>query len=103
MSGKSSIEALPFPPGKHRHAQHAENPAETQARPRPAEGTPGQNALLAYILPGILNNLVSVAGLPGVLWLRGSGLPGAFNAAVLTMLVLVITWGATKIGVRLRL
>lgn len=63
----------------------------------------GQNALLAYILPGILNNLVSVAGLPGVLWLRGSGLPGAFNAAVLTMLVLVITWGATKIGVRLRL
>jgi len=63
----------------------------------------GQNALLAYILPGILNNLLGVAGVAGVLWPYGSGAPGALNAAVLTMLVLLITWGATKIGVRLKL
>ncbi len=63
----------------------------------------GQNALLAYILPGILNNLIGAAGLPDVLWLWGSGLPGALNAAALTILVLFLTWGATKIGVRLRL
>jgi heparan-alpha-glucosaminide N-acetyltransferase len=63
----------------------------------------GQNALLAYILPGILNNLVAVAGWPGVLWQYGNSWAGALNAAVLTVLVLLITWGATKLGIRLRL
>jgi len=63
----------------------------------------GQNALLAYILPGILNNLVAVAGWPGVLWRYASGWPGALNAAALTLLILLITWGATKLGIRLRL
>jgi heparan-alpha-glucosaminide N-acetyltransferase len=63
----------------------------------------GQNALLAYILPGILNNLVTAAGWPGVLWKYGSGAAGALNAAVLTLLVLVITWVATRAGIRLRL
>ena len=63
----------------------------------------GQNALLAYILPGMLGNLFAVIGLPGLLWQCGSGWPGALNAGVLTFLVLVITWGATRIGIRLKL
>ena len=63
----------------------------------------GQNALLAYILPGILGNLFAVIGLPGLLWHYGSSWPGALNAAVDTLLVLAITWGATRIGIRLKL
>jgi heparan-alpha-glucosaminide N-acetyltransferase len=63
----------------------------------------GQNALLAYILPGILGNLCAVIGLPGLLWHYGSGWPGALNAGLLTLLVMVITWAATRIGVQLRL
>ena len=63
----------------------------------------GQNALLAYILPGILGNLFAVIGLPGLLWHYGSSWPGALNAAVVTLLVLAITWGATRIGIRLKL
>ena len=63
----------------------------------------GQNALLAYILPGILGNLFAVIGLPGLLWHYGSGWPGVLNAATLTLLVLAITWGATRIGIRLKL
>jgi heparan-alpha-glucosaminide N-acetyltransferase len=63
----------------------------------------GQNALLAYILPGILGNLFAVIGLPGLLWHYGSSWPGALNAAAVTLLVLAITWGATRIGIRLKL
>lgn len=63
----------------------------------------GQNALLAYILPGIIGNLCAVIGLPGVLWRYGSSWPGALNAAAVTLLVLAITWAATRIGIRLRL
>ena len=44
----------------------------------------GRNALLAYILPGILGNLFAVIGLPGVLWPCDSGWPGALNAGALT-------------------
>ena len=63
----------------------------------------GQNALLAYLLPGILNNLLGVLGLPHILWPYGSAWPGALNAAALTALVLAITWAATKIGIQLKL
>jgi hypothetical protein len=35
------------------------------------------------------------------LW--NSGWPGALNAGVLTLLILFLTWGATKSGVRLKL
>jgi heparan-alpha-glucosaminide N-acetyltransferase len=63
----------------------------------------GQNALLAYLLPGILNNLVGVVGLPWVLWPYGSGWPGTLNTAALTALVFAITWAATKSGIRLKL
>jgi predicted acyltransferase len=63
----------------------------------------GQNALLAYILPGILNNLVAVAGCPNVLWQYKSSGAGALNAAALTVLVLLLTWAATRVGIRLKL
>jgi len=63
----------------------------------------GQNALLAYILPGIIGNLFTVIGLPWLLWQYGSSWPGALNAAALTAVVLAITWGATRIGIRLKL
>jgi predicted acyltransferase len=63
----------------------------------------GQNALLAYILPGILGNLFAVIGLPGLLWQYGAGWPGTLNAVVLTLLVLVLTWSATRAGLRLKL
>jgi heparan-alpha-glucosaminide N-acetyltransferase len=63
----------------------------------------GQNALLAYILPSILRDLTGTIGLPGLLWQYGSDWPGALNTAVLTVLVMAITWGATRIGIQLKL
>jgi predicted acyltransferase len=63
----------------------------------------GQNALLAYILPGMLGNFLALIGLPGILWHFDSGGAGALNAAAVTLLVVAITWGATRLGVRLRL
>jgi heparan-alpha-glucosaminide N-acetyltransferase len=63
----------------------------------------GENALLAYILPGIVRDLFAVVGLRTVLWRYGGGWPGAINAGVLTLLILFLTWGATKIGIRLKL
>ena len=63
----------------------------------------GQNALLAYLLPGMLGNLFGLVGLPGLLWQYGAGWPGALNAAVLTLLVLLLTWIATRAGLRLKL
>jgi len=63
----------------------------------------GQNALLAYILPGILDNLFRVVGLPGLLWQYSNGWSGALNAGVLTILVMAITWVATRAGIQLRL
>ena len=63
----------------------------------------GQNALLAYILPGMVRGFFVVIGLPGVLWQYGAGWPGALNAAALTVLILLLTWGAARIGLRLKL
>jgi heparan-alpha-glucosaminide N-acetyltransferase len=63
----------------------------------------GQNALLAYILPSILRDLTGTIGLPGLLWQYGGGWPGALNAAVLTALVMAITWVASRIGIQLKL
>jgi heparan-alpha-glucosaminide N-acetyltransferase len=63
----------------------------------------GQNALLAYILPGMLGNLLALIGLRDSLWPYGSGWSGALNAGVVTLFILILTWGATKIGIRLRL
>lgn len=63
----------------------------------------GRNALLAFILPGIVGNLLGVLGWPKVLWQYGSGWPGALNAVVLTGLIVLLTWAATRVGVRLKL
>jgi predicted acyltransferase len=63
----------------------------------------GQNALLAYILPGIVANFFAVIGLPGLLWQFGSGWAGALNAGVLTALIMALTWGATRVGIQLKL
>ena len=63
----------------------------------------GRNPLLAYLLPSLLIYLFAVLGLQHLLWPYGSGLPGALNAAVLTTVILLINWGLTRVGVRLRL
>ncbi|HEY9171721.1 MAG TPA: DUF5009 domain-containing protein [Verrucomicrobiae bacterium] len=63
----------------------------------------GQNALLAYILPGILGNFFGLLGAQRWLWPFNSGFPGALNAAALTALVVGLTWVATRVGVRLKL
>ncbi len=63
----------------------------------------GQNPLLAYLLPDLVIYLFGVLGLQKLLWPCSSGLPGAINAAALTALILVINWGLTRAGVRLRL
>ena len=63
----------------------------------------GQNALLAFILPGLLGNFLSLCHGNRLLWHAGSGLPGALNAAAVTALIVMLTWAATKAGVRLKL
>ena len=63
----------------------------------------GQNALLAYILPGMLNNLTGLAGLPGVLYQYGSSWAGAPTRLCSPCSSFAITWGATRLGIRLRL
>lgn len=71
----------------------------------------GRNPLLAYILPGILGSLMSLVSsllkvdVQRVFWPladRG-GLPGMANAAVMTALVLFLTWLATRNKVILKL
>jgi heparan-alpha-glucosaminide N-acetyltransferase len=66
-------------------------------------GTVGGNALLAYLLPDIVSFLLDVFGKGNVLWPYGSGSPGAANAAVVTVLIMCLTWVLTKFGIRLRL
>ena len=63
----------------------------------------GQNALLAYILPGMVANFCAVLGLPGMLWQYGSGWAGVLNAGVLTVLIMALTWGAMRVGIQLKL
>jgi heparan-alpha-glucosaminide N-acetyltransferase len=63
----------------------------------------GRNPLLAYLLPDLVIFWFSVLGLQWLIWPYRSGLPGALNAAVLTVAVLCINWGLTRTGVRLRL
>lgn len=71
----------------------------------------GRNPLLAYILPGILDDLTKVvsslvkADLGKLFWPladRG-GLAGMANAAVMTALVLFLTWLATRNKIVLKL
>jgi predicted acyltransferase len=65
--------------------------------------TAGQNAVLAYILPGILGDLCAIVGLPWLLHPWSSGWAGAANSALLTALVIAITCGTARLGIRLRL
>jgi heparan-alpha-glucosaminide N-acetyltransferase len=71
----------------------------------------GTNPLLAYILPGIIGPVLGFASaLFGTdvsrffwpFWERG-GLPGILNAAVMTGLVLLITWALTRQKVILKI
>lgn len=63
----------------------------------------GQNAVLAYVLPGIVGSLFAVIGLSGWLWPFGSGWPGAMNAAALTVLICAATYTLTRAGFHVRL
>lgn len=63
----------------------------------------GQNAVLAYVLPGIVGSFFAVIGLSGWVWLFGSGWPGALNAGLLTALICTVTYALTRVGFRVRL
>lgn len=63
----------------------------------------GQNALLAFILPGVVSNLCGVLGIQKILWPFASGWLGALNAVGLTGFIVFLTWIATRTGVRLKL
>lgn len=63
----------------------------------------GQNPLLAYLLPDIVASLFAALGLEQVLWPYSSGGPGAVNALVLTLLILLVNAVLTKAGLRLKM
>jgi heparan-alpha-glucosaminide N-acetyltransferase len=63
----------------------------------------GENALLAYVLPGVVGNFFGVLGLQKILWPYDAGLPGALNAAALTLVICAITWALTRAGLRFKL
>lgn len=63
----------------------------------------GQNAVLAYVLPGIVASFFAVIGLSGWLWRFNSGWSGTLNAVVLTGLICAVTYGLTRVGFRVRL
>ncbi len=63
----------------------------------------GRNALLAYLLPGLVGNFLGVFATRDVLWLFHSGGLGALNATALTLLICLLTWLACRAGYWLRL
>ena len=54
----------------------------------------GQNALLAYILPGMVANAFAIFGLS--VYCSKAGLSGAISAATLTVLLLTLMWLLTR-------
>ena len=67
-------------------------------------GDVGQNALLAYMMPGLLTRLFDVAGHVNWLWPFGKiGVPGAVGCALLTAVVTLLVWLITRSGFRLKL
>jgi len=71
----------------------------------------GQNPLLAYLLPGFIGNAAALAGaLVGAdvgrwLWpfAAAGGVAGMLNALAMTLVVLLVTAGLTRAGLRLKL
>jgi len=63
----------------------------------------GRNPLLAYLLPYFLIHGAAVLGADKLIWPFTRGLPGALNAAVLTLVILLANAGLTRAGVRLKL
>ena len=63
----------------------------------------GQNALFAYILPGMVANFLGLFGLKSILWPFNSSWPGVLNALAVTTLMVFLTWTASKVGIRVRL
>jgi hypothetical protein len=63
----------------------------------------GQSSLPAFLPPRFVLDLSIVPGMGSVLFPRVGGLLGALNAAALTALILLVTWGMTRMGVRIEL
>lgn len=71
----------------------------------------GRNPLLAYLLPGLIGNAAGLAGallhvnVDGFLWpfYGAGGIPGMLNAAIMTVVVLLVTAGLTRAGLLLKL
>ncbi len=63
----------------------------------------GQNPLLAYLLPDVVDSFFRAAGMGHVLWPFTSALPGAINTLVVTALILVLNGVLTRAGLRLRM
>jgi predicted acyltransferase len=61
----------------------------------------GQNALLAYILPGMVANAFAIFGL-SVYWSK-AGWSGGLSAAALTVLLLTLMWLLTRARLVMRL
>jgi heparan-alpha-glucosaminide N-acetyltransferase len=67
-------------------------------------GVVGQNALLAYMMPGLLTRLFDVAGHVSWLWPLGkTGPAGATGCAIMTAAVTLLVWLITRSGFRLKL
>ncbi|HWQ90743.1 MAG TPA: DUF5009 domain-containing protein [Clostridia bacterium] len=63
----------------------------------------GQNALLAYILPGMVANLLGLFGMERLLWVFHVSWLGALNAFAVTVLIVFLTWTASRLGIFVRL
>ncbi len=61
----------------------------------------GQNALLAYILPDIVNNAFGICGV-SIYW-ANSGLAGAWCAGGLTVVLLTLLWALTRMHLVMKL
>ena len=61
----------------------------------------GQNALFAYVIPGILGNSFIMFG--GTAYLSDNGSAGAWSAALLTAVVMGLTWTLSRANIFLKL
>ncbi|MDB6029354.1 MAG: hypothetical protein JWM68_5577 [Verrucomicrobiales bacterium] len=61
----------------------------------------GQNALFAYVVPGIVGNSFILAG--STAYLSDTGVAGAWSAALLTALVMLMTTVLSRMDIKLKL